>query len=146
MDWVKGVTTDSTFPPKGTFLQSAENVARIMAMPQVSPLGIKSAIRMVNYFINRGGRGLTEERKRELRRAIEILKTMKEPNWTEDLPIECQKCHQRIKNLFFVARKVSDKQLITVCAFCVLRIDVSEARQYRRIDSTSFASERSIWS
>lgn len=147
-DWVKHVTTDSTFPPKGTFLLKADDVAKIMAMPHVSPLGIHSAIKMVNYYINRGGKGLTDDRKKELREAIKILKTMTEPDWVTNLPLNCMKCRRWIEelNLFFVARKKSDKQLITVCAFCIVKMqdDISEARQYRRI-LNGFKSERSIW-
>ncbi|MGH7338748.1 MAG: DUF3175 domain-containing protein, partial [Myxococcota bacterium] len=39
----------------------------------VSPKGIGSAIRMVQLFINRAGRGLSAARKRELERAKRLL-------------------------------------------------------------------------
>ena len=44
-----------------------------MARPDVSPKGIGSAIRMVQYFINRSGRNLTPERRKALERAKRIL-------------------------------------------------------------------------
>jgi hypothetical protein len=75
--WVKGVKTDSTHPPPGTFTKDARTVARIMARKDVSPGGIGSGIRMIQYFINRGGKGLSTTRKKELERAIEILQERK---------------------------------------------------------------------
>jgi tRNA(adenine34) deaminase len=71
--WVQDVKTVSTFPPKGTFTKDAESVARIMASKRVSPKGLGSAIRMVQYFINRSGKDLSAKRKRELQRAKAIL-------------------------------------------------------------------------
>jgi tRNA(adenine34) deaminase len=44
-----------------------------MARKDVSPKGLGSAIRMIQYFINRGGRGLPSSRRRELERAKRIL-------------------------------------------------------------------------
>jgi Protein of unknown function (DUF3175) len=71
--WVKRVTTDSTHPPPRTFAGSASQIARTMARKDVSPKGLGSAIRMIQYFINRGGRGLSASRRRELERAKRIL-------------------------------------------------------------------------
>lgn len=71
--WVQDVGTDSTSPPEGIFTKDAEEIARVMARRDVSPLGIGSAIRMVQYFINRGGRGLSKERKKELEKAKKLL-------------------------------------------------------------------------
>jgi hypothetical protein len=39
----------------------------------VSPKGIGSGIKMIQYFINRGGKGLSATRKKELHKAIKIL-------------------------------------------------------------------------
>lgn len=72
-DWIGGVATVSAFPPPGTFTKPAEEVARVMARREVSPGGLGSAIRMVRYFINRSGRNLTAERRKELERAKRIL-------------------------------------------------------------------------
>jgi len=44
-----------------------------MARKDVSPKGIASGIRMIQYFINRGGKGLSATRRRELERAKRIL-------------------------------------------------------------------------
>ena len=49
----------STYPPEGTFSKDAETIARVMASKKVSPKGVGSGIRMIQYFINRGGKGLT---------------------------------------------------------------------------------------
>ena len=64
--WVSRVKTVSTYPPEGTFSQDAETIARVMASKKVSPKGVGSGIKMIQYFINRGGKGLTAARKREL--------------------------------------------------------------------------------
>lgn len=71
--WVRGVTTDSTHPPARTFTGSAAQIARTMARKDVSPKGLGSGIRMIQYFINRGGKGLSPTRRRELERAKRIL-------------------------------------------------------------------------
>jgi Protein of unknown function (DUF3175) len=71
--WVRGVTTDSTHPPPGTFSGSAAEIARTMARKDVSPRGLGSGIRMIQYFINRGGRKLSARRRAELERAKRIL-------------------------------------------------------------------------
>jgi tRNA(adenine34) deaminase len=44
-----------------------------MANKKVSPKGIASGIRMIQYCINRAGKGLSSARKRELEKAKEIL-------------------------------------------------------------------------
>jgi len=44
-----------------------------MARKDVSPKGLGSAVRMIQYFINRGGKGLSATRRRELERAKRIL-------------------------------------------------------------------------
>jgi Protein of unknown function (DUF3175) len=71
--WVRGVTTDSTHPPRATFTGSASEIARTMARKDVSPRGLGSGIRMIQYFINRGGKNLSARRRAELERAKRIL-------------------------------------------------------------------------
>lgn len=71
--WVRRVTTESTFPEKGIFTKDAETIARHMASKKVSPKGIGSGIRMIQYFINRAGKNLPASRKRELEKAKMIL-------------------------------------------------------------------------
>ena len=71
--WVRGVKTVSTFPPKDLFAKDAQTIARRMASKKVSPKGLGSGIRMIQYFINRAGKGLSATRKRELEKAKRIL-------------------------------------------------------------------------
>ena len=71
--WSQRVKTVSTFPPKSLFTKDADTIARAMADKKVSPKGIGSAIRMVQYFINRAGKGLSARRKAELEKAKVIL-------------------------------------------------------------------------
>lgn len=71
--WVRQVTTDSTHPPPGTFTGSAAKIARTMARKDVSPKGLGSGIRMIQYFLNRGGARLSATRRRELERAKRLL-------------------------------------------------------------------------
>jgi tRNA(adenine34) deaminase len=68
------VKTISTFPPEGIFTRDAETIARTMASKKVSPKGLGSAIRMIQFFINRAGRGLPKARRRRLERAKQILR------------------------------------------------------------------------
>lgn len=66
--WVRTVTTDSTHPPEGLFTKSPAVIARTLASKKVSPKGPQSGMRMLTYFINRGGKGLSAERKADLER------------------------------------------------------------------------------
>jgi tRNA(adenine34) deaminase len=45
-----------------------------MKSKKVSPKGVGSGIRMIQYFINRAGKNLAPERKRELEKAKRILR------------------------------------------------------------------------
>jgi tRNA(adenine34) deaminase len=67
------VKTVSTFPPKDLFTKDAETIARVMASKRVSPKGIGSGIRMVQFFINRSGRNLSARRRRTLEKAKRLL-------------------------------------------------------------------------
>jgi tRNA(adenine34) deaminase len=71
--WVRDVKTVSTFPPKDLFTKDARTIARAMASKKVSPRGIGSGIRMIQFFINRAGKNLPAARKRELEKAKRIL-------------------------------------------------------------------------
>ena len=71
--WVAKVKTDSTHPPKGLFTKDAQTIARTLALKKVSPKGPSSGLRMLTYFINRGGRGLSPARRAELERAKHLL-------------------------------------------------------------------------
>jgi tRNA(adenine34) deaminase len=67
------VTTDSTHPPEGLFTKDAATIARTLASKKVSPKGPGSGMRMLTYFINRGGKGLSATRRRELEKAKKLL-------------------------------------------------------------------------
>jgi hypothetical protein len=71
--WVAKVKTDSTHPPEGLFTKSAATIARTLASKRVSPKGPGSGMRMLAYFINRAGRGLSATRKAELQKAKTLL-------------------------------------------------------------------------
>ena len=71
--WVARVNTESTFPPEGLFKKNAATIARTLASRKVSPKGPGSGMRMLTYFINRAGQGLTAARRKELDKAKQLL-------------------------------------------------------------------------
>ena len=74
--WSHKVKTVSTAPPEGLYTKDARTIARVMASKKVSPKGIGSGIRMVQFFINRAGRSLSARRRRQLERAKQLLRQM----------------------------------------------------------------------
>ena len=74
--WSHKVKTVSTYPPKGLYTKDAGTIARVMASKKVSPKGIGSGIRMVQFFLNRAGRTLSPGRRRELEKAKRLLQQM----------------------------------------------------------------------
>ncbi len=71
--WSHNVKTVSTYPPEGIFTKDAQTIARVMSSKEVSPKGVGSGIRMVQFFINRAGKNLSPERRAELEKAKEIM-------------------------------------------------------------------------
>jgi Protein of unknown function (DUF3175) len=71
--WVSKVKTDSTHPPAGLFTKDAATIARTLRSRRVSPKGPTSGLRMLTYFINRAGKGLSLTRRAELERAKRLL-------------------------------------------------------------------------
>jgi tRNA(Arg) A34 adenosine deaminase TadA len=71
--WSAKVTTDSTHPDQGLFNQSASTIAKALASRKVSPKGPASGMRMLNFYINRAGKNLTEGRHAELEKAKTLL-------------------------------------------------------------------------
>src|SRR5262249_31749861 len=71
--WVRNVKSVSTFPPEGLFTRDAATIARVMTTKKVSPLGLGSAVRMVQFFINRAGKNLPPQRRKELEKAKGLL-------------------------------------------------------------------------
>ena len=74
--WVHTVTTVSTAPPPGLFTKDARTIARVLASKRVSPKGVTSGLRMLMFFINRAGRGLSARRRAELLRATRLMQAM----------------------------------------------------------------------
>jgi len=72
--WVRDVKTDSTHPPRGLFNQSATKIAKSLAGQRVSPKGPGSGMRMLTYYINRGGSNLSRSRRATLERAKALLR------------------------------------------------------------------------
>jgi uncharacterized protein DUF3175 len=75
--WIRSVKTVSTNPPKDLFTKNAQTIARTMAKKSVSPRGVGSGIRMIQYFINRAGKNLSATQKRALEKAKTILQKKK---------------------------------------------------------------------
>lgn len=71
--WITQVKTVSTFPPQGLFTKDAGTIARSLASKKVSPKGPGSGMRMLTFFINRAGRGLSPTRRAELEKAKRML-------------------------------------------------------------------------
>jgi hypothetical protein len=71
--WVSNVTTDSTHPPEGLFKRDPETIARTLASKKVSPKGLASGMRMLTYFVNRAGTGLSAAQRARLEKAKELL-------------------------------------------------------------------------
>jgi tRNA(adenine34) deaminase len=71
--WSAGVTSDSTHPREGLFNESAQTIADELFSEKVSPKGPASGMQMLNFYINRAGKNLSEERLKVLEHAKEIL-------------------------------------------------------------------------
>jgi hypothetical protein len=71
--WSAKVKTDSTKPGPGLFKKSAKKIAEGLASKKVSPEGPGQAMRMLNFYENRGGKNLSGERKKTLDHAKELL-------------------------------------------------------------------------
>jgi tRNA(adenine34) deaminase len=71
--WVAKVDTESTYPEEHLFTKDAETIAKHLASKKVSPKGPASGMRMLNYYINRGGKNLSKERHAELEKAKGLL-------------------------------------------------------------------------
>ena len=71
--WIADVKTVSTYPPEGLFTKDAATIARTLASEEVSPKGPVSGLRMLLFFINRAGKGLSAARRAELEKAKQLL-------------------------------------------------------------------------
>jgi tRNA(Arg) A34 adenosine deaminase TadA len=71
--WSAKVDTDSTHPDGGLFKKSASAIAKALATKKVSPKGPASGMQMLNFYINRAGKNLSQERHAELEKAKTLL-------------------------------------------------------------------------
>ena len=71
--WSAKVDTDSTHPDEGLFNKNASAIAKALASKKVSPKGPTSGMRMLNFYINRAGKNLSQERHAELEKAKDKL-------------------------------------------------------------------------
>jgi tRNA(Arg) A34 adenosine deaminase TadA len=71
--WSAKVDTDSTHPDEGLFKKNASAIAKALATKKVSPKGPASGMQMLNFYINRAGKNLTQERHAELEKAKTLL-------------------------------------------------------------------------
>lgn len=71
--WSAKVDTDSTHPDEGLFNESASAIAKALASKKVSPKGPASGMRMLNFYMNRAGNNLSQERRAELEKAKTLL-------------------------------------------------------------------------
>jgi tRNA(adenine34) deaminase len=72
--WSYKVKTNSTHPPEKLFTKDAKTIARGMLSKKVSPRGIGSGIRMIQFFINRAGKNLPRGQRAELEKAKKIMR------------------------------------------------------------------------
>jgi tRNA(Arg) A34 adenosine deaminase TadA len=71
--WSAKVDTDSTHPDEGLFKKSASAIAKALATKKVSPKGPASGMQMLNFYINRAGKNLSQKRHVELEKAKTLL-------------------------------------------------------------------------
>jgi tRNA(adenine34) deaminase len=71
--WSAQVTSDATHPEPGLFKEDAETIATHLATKEVSPKGPAQGMQMLNFYINRAGRNLPEERHKVLEHAKQLL-------------------------------------------------------------------------
>lgn len=67
------IREDATFFPPGTMTRSARHIYEIGKDPKYAPAGPVSSIRWINYYLNRGGKNIPENRKKELEKARLML-------------------------------------------------------------------------
>ena len=94
----------STQPTAGLFMRDAASIARVMATRRVSPGGLGSAIRTVQYVLNRSGPGLPAARRRELERAKALLRaraardTETRTATRKPAPVRARREHQELES------------------------------------------------
>jgi hypothetical protein len=71
--WIKDVTTTTVDVPKDTMTQPAPEVARTL-LAHNRGKGAGAINRFIQFYINRSGRSLPDERKRVLKRAMALVR------------------------------------------------------------------------
>ena len=72
-NWVKGVTTSAIDVPEGTMNKPARQVADILLRKNKGKAS-GSINRYIQFYINRGGSGISETRKKTLKHAMELIR------------------------------------------------------------------------
>ncbi len=71
--WSNDPTVDSTQTPVSLFTKDPETIAESLASKEISPRGPASGMRMLTFYINRAGRGISASRMRNLEKARKLL-------------------------------------------------------------------------
>ena len=77
--WVQNVTTTAIAVPEGTMTRSARQIADILCT--YNPRGSATSInRFIQFYINRGGRGIPAARRRALKQAMALIRKRMNPD------------------------------------------------------------------
>ena len=71
--WIKDVKTTAVDVPEGTMTHSAPDVARTL-LAHNRGKGAASINRFIQFYMNRSGKNLPEERRRTLKRAMALVR------------------------------------------------------------------------
>jgi len=71
--WIRDVNTTAVDVPEGTMTHSAPEIARTL-LAHNREQGAGSINRFIQFYINRSGKGLPDERKRTLKRAMALVR------------------------------------------------------------------------
>ena len=71
--WIRNVKTTAVDVPEGTMTQSAPEIARTLLARNLAQ-GAGSINRFIQFYINRSGKGLPDDRKRTLKRAMALVR------------------------------------------------------------------------
>ncbi len=74
--WSGKVMSDATHPERGLFREDAETIATHLASKEICPKGPAQGMQMLNFYINRAGHNLPEERHTVLEEAKQLLHTI----------------------------------------------------------------------
>jgi hypothetical protein len=72
--WVSTVTTDTVAVPLGTMTKEPEEMADILLAHNKFPGNYGSINRYIQFYLNRGGKGIPADRYEKCRKAMEIIR------------------------------------------------------------------------